>query len=109
MGYLAYGTSAEYEFDDRVLAHLKVTISQKLRRQECFFLSWSNPAERGSGRVSIWMSPHIPLMFRFAGSKAPELSDVWLRVLSELSNTPRGLVVISEREAEAHAQSQLVD
>lgn len=105
MGYLAYGTSAEYEFDDRVLAHLKVAISLKLRRQECFFLSWSNPADRGSGRVSLWMSPNIPLTFRFAGSKAPELSDVWLRVLGELSHTPRGLVVISEREAEAYAQS----
>jgi hypothetical protein len=109
MGYLSYGASAEYEFDDRVLAHLKVAISLKLRRQESFFLSWSNPTSKGSGRVSLWMSPNIPLMFRFAGSKAPELNDVWLRVLGELSNAPRGLVVVSEREAEAHAQNQLAD
>ncbi|WP_341873812.1 hypothetical protein [Leucobacter coleopterorum] len=53
--------------------------------------------------------PQHPLTFRFAGSKAPELSDVWLRVLGELSNTPRGLVVISEREAEAYAQSHAAD
>lgn len=79
----------------------------KLRRQECFFLSWSNPAERGSGRVSLWMSPNIPIAIRFSGSKAPELNEVWLRVLNELSHTPRGLVVITEREAEAYALSQV--
>ena len=105
MGTFAYGNSGEYEFEDRTLAHLKVAISMKLRRQECFFLSWSNPAERGSGRVSLWMSPNIPSTIRFSGSKAPELNEVWLRVLNELSHTPRGLVVISEREAEAYAQS----
>jgi hypothetical protein len=109
MGYLSYGATAEYEFDDRVLAHLKVAISLKLRRQECFFLSWSTPADRGSGRISLWMSPHIPLSFRFAGSKTPELNETWLRVLGDLSNTPRGLLVISEREAEAYAQKQLAD
>ncbi len=109
MGYLIYGAAAEYEFDDRTLAHVKVAINMKLRRQECFFLSWSNPAEKGSGRISLWLSPGIPLIFRFAGSKAPELNQVWLRVLSELSHTPRGLLVISEREAEAYASSHEVE
>ena len=109
MGYLVYGSAAEYEFDDRTLAHLKVAINMKLRRQECFFLSWSNPAEKGSGRMSLWISPGIPLIFRFAGSKAPELNQVWLRVLNELSHTPRGLLVISEREAEAYAASHEVE
>lgn len=109
MGTFAYGDSGEYEFEDRTLAHLKVAISMKLRRQECFFLSWSNPSDRGSGRVSLWMSPNIPITIRFAGSRAPELNEVWLRVLNELSHTPRGLVVISEREAEAHALSRASD
>jgi hypothetical protein len=51
MGVLIYGSGAEYEIEDRVLAHLKVVIAAKLRRQENFFLSWSNDADAGSGRI----------------------------------------------------------
>lgn len=109
MGHLAYAGLAEYEFEDRALAHLKVAVGMKLRRQESFFLSWSKPAEEGSGRFSIWISPHTPLVFRFAGSRAPELNRVWIDVLSSLSHTPRGLIMISESEAERHAKQHGAD
>lgn len=105
MGFLTYAGSSEYEFEDRTLAHLKVAVGMKLRRQESFFLSWSNSVERGSGRLSLWISPSIPLAFRFAGSRAPDLNPVWIEVLNELSHTPRGLIMIPENEAEAHAKS----
>lgn len=106
MGYLMYSNCAEYEFDDRTLAHLKVAINMKLRRQECFLMSWTNPVEKGSGRVSLWLSPNIPLVFRFSGSRAPQLNEAWLRVLNELSHTPRGLVVVEEKEAEEYLARQ---
>lgn len=104
MGHLSYAGIAEYEFEDRVLAHLKTAIGMKLRRQESFFISWSVPADLGSGRFSLWVSPSTPLAFRFAGSRAPELNRVWIDVLNNLSHTPRGLIVISEGEAEKHAR-----
>ncbi|WP_449278435.1 DUF7882 family protein [Leucobacter sp. GX24907] len=107
MGFLAYGGAQEYEFDDRTLAHLKAAITMKLRRQESFLVSWTNPPAKGAGRISIWLSPGIPLAFRFAGSRPPAIDKVWLSVLHELSNTPRGLVVISEEEAKRHAARQL--
>lgn len=100
MGFLIYSGAQEYEFEDRTLAHLKAAITFKLRHQESFLLSWVNPPERGSGRVSLWLAPSIPLAFRFSGSRAPSLNKNWLSVLNELSNTPRGLVVVSEEEAE---------
>ncbi len=102
MGYLVYGSAQEYEFEDRTLAHLKVAITMKLRRQESFLMSWTNPPERGGGRVSIWLTPSIPLAFRFAGSRAPSLNKAWLEVMNELSNTPRGLILVSEHDAEKH-------
>jgi hypothetical protein len=102
MGYLVYGNCGEYEFDDRTLAHLKAAMNLKLRRQECFMLSWANPVEKGSGRLSLWISPHIPLVFRFSGSRPPQLNDAWVRVLSELSHTTRGLVVVEESEVEEY-------
>lgn len=103
MGFLMYGGTQEYEFEDRTLAHLKVAITIKLRRQESFLMSWTNPAEKGGGRVSIWLTPNVPLTFRFNGSRPPQLDNTWLTVLNELSNTPRGLVVITEDEARRHA------
>jgi hypothetical protein len=97
MGYLTYGGSQEYEFDDRTLAHLKVAITMKLRRQESFLFSWSNPADRGGGRTSIWLNPSIPLTFRFSGSRPPQLNKEWLAALSELANTAQGLTLVSEQ------------
>lgn len=105
MGYLLYD-SHEYEFEDRTLAHVKIAVTNKLRKQESFLLSWTMTPERGSGRISLWMTPSIPLGFRFSGSRSPQLNEAWVKVLQELSNSPRGLVVVSEKEAEAHAASQ---
>lgn len=103
MGFLIYGGSQEYEFEDRTLAHLKLAITMKLRRQESFLMSWTNPAERGGGRVSIWLTPYIPLAFRFNGSRPPQINKHWLAVLNDFSNSPRGLVVISEEDAQKNS------
>ena len=51
--------------------------------------------------MSLWLSPSVPLEFRFAGSRPPQLNPVWLEVLAEMANTARGLVLVSETEAEA--------
>ncbi|GAA2177496.1 hypothetical protein GCM10009847_03590 [Leucobacter tardus] len=109
MGHLIYGSGIEYDIEDRTLAHAKVAIGMKLRRGEAFFVSWPNPVSRGSGRVSIWLSPNIPLVFRFAGSRVPELNQTWVNVLHDLSNTSRGLVLLSEKEAEAYAAQRAQD
>lgn len=103
MGFLIYGGTQEYEFDDRTLAHLKIAITMKLRRQESFLMSWVNPPEKGSGRLSIWLTPSIPLAFRFSGSRVPQLNKIWLSALGELSHTPRGLIVMAEDEAAKYA------
>jgi len=100
MGFLIYGGTQKFEFDDRLLTHLKVVITTKLSRQETFLMSWASRAEDGGGRHSIWLTPHIPLTFRFSGSRMPQLNKAWLTVLNDLSNTPRGLVVCTEAEAE---------
>ncbi len=100
MGHLTYGGTQEFEFEDRTLAHLKVAITLKLRRQESFLMSWVIPAENGGGRMSLWVAPSIPLTFRFAGSRVPQLNKVWIEAMSELSHTPRGLILLSEKDAE---------
>ncbi|SJN10846.1 hypothetical protein FM113_10320 [Leucobacter sp. 7(1)] len=100
MGFLYYNGVTEFEFDDRVLAHVKAAVGTKLRRQECFFVNWTNPAEQGSGRVTIWVSPSIPLIFRFSGNTPPKLNAKWVHVLVESANTPRGMTVIREDQVD---------
>jgi hypothetical protein len=90
---------SRYEFEDRLLAHLKVAIAAKLRLREGFLLNWQVAASDGSGRVSLWMSPDVPLSFEFGGSRAPELSRTWLDALSRSSHGIRGMVALTEKEA----------
>lgn len=102
MGYLIYGAGAEYEIDDRVLAHLKIAIVAKLRLQESFLVNWSLSAADGSGRVSIWLSPSVPVQFRFSESEPPDLNKLWLQALARSSHSSRGMIVIPEDEVEAY-------
>ncbi|WP_243064551.1 hypothetical protein [Humibacter sp. RRB41] len=105
MGYLIYGSGAEYEIEDRTLAHLKIAVVAKLRLQESFLINWTVPAEDGSGRVSLWLSPAVPLQFRFAGSRPPELNRVWLEALAQSSHGTRGMIVMPESDAEAFIEA----
>ncbi|KTR85492.1 hypothetical protein NS354_08980 [Leucobacter chromiiresistens] len=103
MGYLVYG-GQEFEFEDRLLMHLKFVIGQRLKKQESFFMSWQRGASDGAGRVSLWMSPYATLAFSFSGSREPAYNPHWLKALLAISHTPRGLVVISEEEAETYVK-----
>lgn len=97
MGQFIYGNpSITVEFDDRVLAHLKVVILSKVRRGESFTFSWEYKAAAGSGHSSIWIHPTIPLQFNFLGSREPSLNRKWVEDLVRLSNTPAGLRVTPE-------------
>jgi len=97
VGKFIYGTpSISVEFDDRVLAHLKVVILAKLRRQESFTFSWEYTSAQGSGHSSIWLHPAIPLQFDFYGKKDPTLNRIWLEEMVQLANTPAGLRIIPE-------------
>lgn len=97
MGEFVYGNpSVVVNFDDRVLAHLKIVILAKVRRGESFSFSWEYTAAAGSGHSSIWIHPTIPLQFNFQGSKEPLLNRAWVEELVRISNTPAGLRVTPE-------------
>lgn len=97
MGALIYnGTS--YHLEDRLLAHLQVLITAKLQLREAFLINWPVPAREGSGRVSLWLAPDIPIEFRFAGSKRPELNRRWIDALLRASHGVQGLTVVPEAE-----------
>jgi hypothetical protein len=107
MGHLIYGAGAEYEIEDRMLAHVKIAILSKLRLQESFLLNWAIDAAHGSGRVSLWLSPAIPIQFRFSESTPPSLNREWLAAMARSSHSTRGMIMMPENEAAAYLTSDV--
>jgi hypothetical protein len=95
MGSLHYGPHEVYDFDDRTLAHLKIAISTKLRRNESFLFNWSD----GAGRRSIWLNGGIPLTFEFDEKDPPVLNSDWLTQLMSTSHRTGGMDLIPEPDA----------
>src|SRR6476660_8588966 len=83
VGALIYGSPAmEIQFDDRVLAHVQIVMSAKLRRGENFFFSWRDSPAVGDGRSAIWIDPSIPMYFRYSGSRHPAIDRAWLEQMA---------------------------
>ncbi|WP_258067693.1 hypothetical protein [Rathayibacter sp. AY1G9] len=97
MGRLIYGPqSLEIDFEDRLLAHLKVAMFTKMRRNESFSLSWSEPESSGYGRSSVWVHPMTPVHFRFHGSKRPSLNRLWIEQFIASANNTGEMTVVPE-------------
>ncbi|MEE2815654.1 DUF7882 family protein [Microbacterium sp. nov. GSS16] len=97
MGMLFYGASPDpIEIEDRALAHLKVVIATKLRRNESFTLSWQHPHLNPTGRSTIWLHPSIPLRFVFDEPVTPQLSAEWIAALANSASTSGGLCLLPE-------------
>lgn len=97
MGKLMYGSpSIEVSFDDRALNHLQIVITAKLRRQESFAFSWTDSAEAGSGRGTIWLNPTSTLYYKYSGSRVPAINREWIDALMLSANSASGLFFSSE-------------
>ncbi|MGS0560415.1 DUF7882 family protein [Microbacterium aurugineum] len=97
MGSLYYGDAQiPIQIDDRALAHLKVVIATKLRRNESFTLSWRHPEGDAPGRSTLWLHPSIPLRFVFQESESPELSRKWIEDLAHSASSSGGILLVEE-------------
>lgn len=86
MGTLEYNSShPAIDIDDVTLAHLKIVIGTKLRRQESFMMTWS-PGGEGPARLSAWIHPSIPLVIAFDEEKrAPIDADRVAKMMENLN------------------------
>mgnify|MGYP001570502769 CR=1 FL=1 len=97
MGTLHYGGSeASIHIEERALAHLKVVVATKLRRNESFTLSWRHPEGDGEGRSTIWLHPSIPLRFTFDEFEPPHLNMRWIHALMQSANSSGGITLLDE-------------
>jgi hypothetical protein len=117
MGALLYGsTPRRLEFEDSTLAHLKVVIVTKLRRNESFTVSWEHPADRPQGRSTLWLHPSIELCFEF-DSPAPgaPVDRDWLEKLSHDASSAGGVMLTADevtdglpRQVDPHGRTAAV-
>lgn len=94
MGHLHYGSPpAEFELDDRALAHIELVVLAKLRRNEAFAFGIE---EKDGGRSTIWVNAASALRFRYESQDRPAISRAWLDALIESANTASGLRLVDE-------------
>jgi len=93
MGHLFYGTSTEsIRIPDRLLSHIKVVTTTKLRRSESFTLSWAH-VDGAPGRSTLWIQPAIPLRFVFDSAEPETLNSAVLKDMADRAGSSAGLSV----------------
>jgi hypothetical protein len=97
VGTIYYGSGEmPIHIEDRALAHLKVVIATKLRRDESFTVSWRHPDDQPRGRSTIWLHPSIPLRFVFDDPEPAELSRDWIEELANSASSTGGIMLVAE-------------
>lgn len=91
-------------FEDRLLEHLHIVITQRLRNGESFAMSWKNSTSVGDGRSSVWLHPYCEIHFRFEGGRVPAINGSWIETLTESAASSRGLIVVNEDGSLARAE-----
>lgn len=94
MGRLRYdGISDPILIEDATLAHLKIVIATKLRRQESFMMTWRPRGDGPDKRATVWIHPAIPLQFGFDDEVIPPVDPHRIAELMRLLNASGELVL----------------
>jgi hypothetical protein len=101
MGRFIYDSNVKIDFEDRLLAHLQVVIGAKLRRGEGFHFAWKDDASAGGGRTIVWVHPGVSIVYKFSGSRRPQINRAWAEAMMFAANSPTGLHVIPEPAEDA--------
>lgn len=95
MGTFQYGAGrCACDIDDRVLLHLQIVITTKLRRGEHFLFrcgTLDHPC-----RTTYWLSPTIPIRFVYATAGRLRVNPEWLDAITGTTETNAGLRAMPE-------------
>lgn len=105
MGKFIYDGDIKVEFEDRLLAHLQAVIMAKVRRGESFPFTWKDDISIGGGRTTVYIHPNVSMVFKYHGSRNPQLSTSWLHALTYNANSGRGLYVVPEPDDSSMRES----
>lgn len=107
MGKFVYEGNQKVEIEDRTLTHLQLVITAKLRRGEPFTFTWKDDASVGGGRTTVWIHPGASMVFKFYGSRQPQINRAWIDALAFTANAPGGLYVVHEPAAGERVEPEL--
>jgi hypothetical protein len=95
MGTLEYNSShPAIVIEDEALAHLKVIIATKLRRQESFMMTWVTDDEKApAGRLSAWVHPSIPIVMAFDSASMPPIDATRIARMMQSLNAHGELLI----------------
>ncbi|SDR82809.1 DUF7882 family protein [Microbacterium paraoxydans] len=96
MGRFIYEGSTKVEVEDRALRHLQLVMTAKLRRGEPFPYTWKEDASIGGGRITVWLHAGSSMVFKYVGSRQPEINRAWVDALAYTANSPGGLYLVPE-------------
>ncbi|KYJ99050.1 MULTISPECIES: hypothetical protein [unclassified Microbacterium] len=96
MGRFIYDGSTKVEVEDRALRHLQLVMTAKLRRGEPFPYTWKEDASVGGGRITVWLHAGSSMVFKYVGSRQPEINRAWVDALAYTANSPGGLYLVPE-------------
>jgi hypothetical protein len=96
MGKFIYDSLVRVDFDDRLLAHLQLVIGAKMRRGESFHFTWKDDSSIGVGRTTVWIHPRCSVVYKFYGSRKPNINRAWVDALVYTANSPTGLYAVPE-------------
>ena len=99
MGTLTYGTR-DVPVDDRLLAHLSIVLTQKLRRREGFLLTLPS-GDRHLHSEAFWVSASSDLTFSYSGNRVPSFNHEWLEQMMNESFSTQGLDLLKHAETAA--------
>ena len=92
MGTLHFGsTRTPLHLDDRLLAHLEIVITSKLRRGEGLLLWWVQPGDDTPRRGACWITSATELLYLFDSVDVVAIDRDELERLSVESNSSRGI------------------
>lgn len=93
MGRLYYGNVTEsFDMPDRVLAHLKIVASTKLRRSESFTVTFPQPGNP-EGRSTLWLHCSIPLRFEIDHAESAGIDRRYLEELAQAAASSAGIML----------------
>lgn len=96
MGKFIFEGGPKVEIEDRALTHLQLVVTAKLRRGEPFPFTWAEDVSAGGGRTTVWIHPGSALVFKYYGSRQPEINRTWVDALAFTANSPTGLYLVHE-------------
>lgn len=75
------------------------------RRGEPFGFTWKEDASIGGGRTTVWIHAGSSIVFKYFGSRQPQINRAWVEALAFTANSPSGLYLVPEPTAEGAAKS----